>query len=132
MKKRVFVMDDSELYISIITSILEVEGMKVKSTTNDEVSIDEISAFDPDVIIVDMIMPHHSGVEVITHLKTDPLFFNLPVLLVSSEDVKAVKKENPNIDDYINKSEAAKEIVNRVKVYANIGSVRKSIRDMNL
>lgn len=132
MKKRVFVMDDSELYISIITSILEKEGMKVNSTTNDEASFDEISSFDPDVIIIDMIMPHKNGVEVIRQLKSTPGFFGLPVLLVSSEDVKSIKRDNPNIDDYINKSEAAKEIVNRIKVYANIGSVRKSIRDMSL
>ena len=132
MKKRVFVMDDSELYIYIITSILKTDGMEVKSTTNNEASFEEISAFDPDVIIIDMIMPHKNGVEVIRQLKSAPGFFGLPVLLVSSEDVKSIKKENPNIDDYINKSEAAKEIVNRVKVYANIGNVRKSIRDMSI
>lgn len=132
MKKRVFVMDDSELYIEIITSILENEGMEVKSTTNDEATFEEIESFDPDVMIIDMMMPHKNGVEVIGQLKSTPNFFGLPILLVSSEDVKSVKKDNPSIDDYINKSETAKEIINRIKVYANIGSVRKSIRDMSL
>ncbi|QGZ13157.1 response regulator [Alteromonas phage XX1924] len=130
MKKRVFVMDDSELYIDIITGILSGKGLDVCATTDYDSVFTKIKDFYPDVIIVDYLMPAKNGIEVIEELKQIPYLAIIPVLLVSSEEVKSLKNMHCDIDDYISKSEAASEIINHIKAYANIGSTRKSIRDM--
>lgn len=130
MKKKVFVMDDSQLYIDIITGILSGKGLDVCATTDYDSVFTKIKDFYPDVIIVDYLMPAKNGIEVVEELKQIPYLAIIPVLLVSSEEVKSLKNMHCDIDDYISKSEAASEIINRIKVYANIGSTRKSIRDM--
>jgi two-component system response regulator VicR len=132
MSKTVFVIDDSQLYIEIITEILKAEGMNVISTTDENITAEQIMKYNPDVVIIDMMLPHKNGVDIIRGLKSTPEFYNIPTLLVSSKEIKDIKRDHPEIDDYINKSEVAREIANRVRVYANIGSVRKSIRDIGL
>ena len=132
MSKAVFVIDDSQLYIEIITEILKAEDMNVISTTDEDVTAEQIMKHNPDVVIIDMMLPHKNGVDIIRGLKSTPEFYNIPTLLVSSQEIKNIKRTHPEIDDYISKSEVAREIANRVRVYANIGSVRKSIRDTGL
>lgn len=126
--RKVFITDDSQIYIDTLSGILSDDEMLIVSTTKPNESIERILSFMPDVIIIDKTMPEKGGIELLHEISEDERIDYLPRLLISCEDLKEVVKTCTDFDDYIDKLEDVKDIRTRVKVYADIGKIRKAAR----
>lgn len=131
--KRIFIVDDSQLYIDIMQSFLTHDGYEVGSTTDPVNALEQIAAFDPDVIIIDLIMPEKNGCELILEIREHDLLKKIPVILISAEEVAEIvrKKKDFNFNDYISKTERAEDILSRIETYSSIGEIQRIIRGMN-
>lgn len=126
--RKVFITDDSQIYIETLSSILSADEMLISSTTRPAEAIDRIVAFMPDVIIIDKTMPDKDGIQLLKDIKEDERISFIPRVLISGDDLKEVVETCTDFDDYIDKFEDIQDIRKRVKIYADIGQVRKAAR----
>lgn len=126
--RKVFITDDSQIYIDILSGIIAVDDVLVCSTTDALQAVDKIVSFMPDVIVIDKTMPDKDGLTLLREIKNDKRIDYIPRLLISGDDLREVVSTCSDFDDYIDKLEDAKDIRMRVKVYADIGQVRKAAR----
>lgn len=126
--RKVFITDDSQMYIDTLSGILSADEMLISSTTKPTEALEKIVSFMPDVIVIDKSMPEKSGIELLKDIKDDTRINYLPKLLISGDDLTEVVKTCTDFDDYIDKLESVQDIRTRVKVYADIGKIRKAAR----
>jgi len=126
--RKVFITDDSQIYIDTLSGILAVDDVLIYSTTDALQAVDKIVSFMPDVIVIDKTMPAKDGLALLKEIKNDKRIDYIPRLLISGNDLKEVVATCSDFDDYIDKLEDVKDIRMRVKVYADIGQVRKAAR----
>jgi len=83
----ILIVDDNEANISILTELLEIQGYtNVKSTTDPRLMISLFKSFNPDLILLDLKMPHLSGYEVMHRLKVlIPPDTYLPILVLTAD-----------------------------------------------
>lgn len=126
--RKVFITDDSQMYIDTLSGILSADEMLISSTTKPTEALEKIVSFMPDVIVIDKSMPEKDGIELLKDIKDDNRINYLPKLLISGDDLTEVVKTCTDFDDYIDKLESVQDIRTRVKVYADIGKIRKAAR----
>lgn len=91
MKKRILVIDDEPEFTSMLKLSLESQGYyEVREENDAENARAAARLFDPDVVLLDIMMPELEGSEVAAALKADPVTRDVPVIfltaLVSQED----------------------------------------------
>ncbi len=82
--KNVLVIDDCEDNLLLVRFILEPLGFKVSSASNGEEGISKINHAPPDLIILDLMMPDISGLEVIRRLKSNCNLPDIPTMLLTA------------------------------------------------
>jgi len=91
MKKRILVVDDEPEFTNVLRQSLESHGYyEVREENDAENARAAAREFDPDVVLLDIMMPEMEGSEVAAVLKQDPLTRDVPVIfltaLVSRDD----------------------------------------------
>ena len=69
--KNILLVEDEEMLVNVLASVLEDEGYKVCKSTSAEEALSSISAFKPDLIISDVRLPHKDGFAMLKELKAD-------------------------------------------------------------
>ena len=93
MKKRILVVDDERDFTNLLRLSLEHRGYYEVQEENDAENV-RVAArqFDPDLILLDIMMPEQDGSEVAAALKADPVTRDVPIIfltaLVSEEDAR--------------------------------------------
>lgn len=102
---RVLIVDDDQDILDLISYNLEKEGFRVRTTTNSEEAISLAEDFLPDLIILDIMMPHPNGIELCKTLRSIPLFQNTVVffLTAKSEHYYHEAALDTGGDDYLEK-----------------------------
>jgi twitching motility two-component system response regulator PilH len=82
----ILIVDDSPTQVAILSKILEPEGHQIKVATNGEEGIAAARADQPDLILMDVVMPGLNGFQATRKLTRDPATQDIPVILVSTKD----------------------------------------------
>lgn len=103
--KRILILDDSVITRTMIKNILMNCGYIVDIVANVEEALIKLKTSHFDLIITDLAMPKIDGFEFVDRLKTDEMFADIPIIVMSSlsEKVAMKKLENSNIDHYVSK-----------------------------
>ncbi len=118
--KRVLVVDDNEDILSVISMVLDIEGFEVKCCDNGHEIADAISAFSPDVILLDIMLGDMDGREVCRKLKSNPETGNIPVIMISASHNLFDKKSNDcPADDFIAKPFDIDNLTQKVRQQVN-------------
>src|SRR5918995_7053584 len=80
---RVLIVDDDRRMLDLLVDLLEVDGYEVATALNGAEALDLVLAFDPDVVVSDVVMPVVGGLELCRRLKDEAHTANVPVLLIS-------------------------------------------------
>ena len=118
----ILVVDDTPISLNLVSGVLAAEGFGTLSAA-DGSSAREISrARQPDLILLDVLMPGESGFETCAALKSDPATADIPIIFLSSLDDVRSKVEGLKIGgvDYIAKPVHAEEVLARVRVHLRI------------
>lgn len=81
--KRILVVEDDLLNRMFFCDVLKEQGYVVEEVADERQALSKTGAFRPDLIIMDIQLPHISGVEIIKSLKADPAYSAIPVLAVT-------------------------------------------------
>lgn len=80
------VVDDNLMNRDLLKRYLEFRGHAVKTAENGQKALDLLTTQSFDVILLDILMPRLNGIQVLERLKRDPLWREIPVLMISAVD----------------------------------------------
>ncbi len=117
----VLVVDDEKTIVNIMEAYLSKAGYKVMKAYNGEDALRMVSEFNPDIILLDIMMPGINGYEVTRRLKENKITNIIPVILVTGLDSvdDKVKGLDAGADDFITKP------VNKIELLARVKSLIK-------
>ncbi|MBI5872850.1 MAG: response regulator [Candidatus Omnitrophica bacterium] len=113
MKKKVLVIDDEADIREIVRLYLADEGCEVIEAENGHEGILKAQQIQPDLIVLDIMMPGINGFEVAKHLKDDPNTQGIPIIILSV--LAHDSQYRQGIMDYISKPFRQEELVNIVR-----------------
>lgn len=116
-KPRVLVVEDESAQLEILTYNLEADGFEViKAKTGDE-ALMLVEEEQPDLILLDWMLPGVSGIEVCRRLKLHPERGRIPIIMLSarSEELDKVRGLETGADDYMVKPYSVMELMARLR-----------------
>lgn len=87
--KTVLIIEDEEDAAELFAEMMRVSGFRVLKTSNSMPALSMMSADKPDVIILDIMMPDVSGLDILRQMRRDPELANIPVVVVSAKSMPA-------------------------------------------
>jgi CheY-like chemotaxis protein len=87
---RILVVDDTPALLDVVRECLEAEGYDVQTCLESRYAVAMARARPPDVLMLDVVMPEVSGWEVLAHLRADPAFAGLPVIVCTAYVAEAM------------------------------------------
>ena len=83
---RVLLVDDDPDVIDYLSSFLEDEGFEVQAAGDSEAAKARLDGFCPDAILIDVMLPGKSGLDLLVSLRRDRLWSDTPLVLVTGDD----------------------------------------------
>lgn len=117
---KVMVVEDERDIRDILKNLLEDEGFQVVAFENGQNILEDLRANEPDLLLLDQILPGKTGVEAVREVRSSEKFAKLPIIMVtglSGEDDK-VTALDLGADDYVTKPFYPKELAARIKALA--------------
>jgi two-component system alkaline phosphatase synthesis response regulator PhoP len=115
-KKKILIADDEQDILEILEYNLQAEGYTVIKAKDGLEALELARKNQPDLIILDVMMPHKNGMEVCQILRSQPEFFDTLILMLTalSDESSHVKGLEYGADDYINKPIRPKLLISRI------------------
>ena len=119
IRPTVLLVEDEPAQLEMLAYNLEAEGFDVITADNGEDGLILVDENDPDLIVLDWMMPQLSGIEVCRRLKSNSKTRQIPVLMLSAraEEVDRVRGLETGADDYVVKPYSVIELMARVKAH---------------
>ena len=116
MSKHVLLVEDEPNLNETISFNLESEGYEVTSTLNGKDALDAIEKKKPDLILLDLMLPDMSGLEICRELRSSKKTKKIPIMMVTAkgEEVDRIVGFELGADDYIVKPFSIREFMLRV------------------
>lgn len=116
-KKTIFIVEDEEDILELMRHHLDKEGYLVESALNGEDAVRGVRRKDPDLVLLDLMLPGLDGLEVCRSLKKDAKTSGIPIIMVTAkgEESDIVTGLELGAVDYITKPFSMKILVARVR-----------------
>lgn len=117
MGRRILVVEDDLLNRMFYCEVLQREGYEVREVDDGAVVMDNARAFDPELVIMDINLPHVSGLELIERLKADSKLSEAPVLAITAYvgRVEEQRIREAGAAEYLSKPVSMKTFVNAIE-----------------
>jgi two-component system alkaline phosphatase synthesis response regulator PhoP len=114
--KKILVADDEPDILEIISYNLRKEGYEVFTASDGNEALEKARLHHPDLIILDIMMPKKTGVEVCQILRTQPEFSQTLIIFLTalSDEAVQIKGLESGADDYVTKPISPKVLISRV------------------
>ena len=116
IKKKIMVVDDEADIRELIKFNLEKEGFDVVPVSDGETALEEARLKQPDLIILDVMLPGIDGIEVCFKLKSDSAYKSIPIVMLSAKTDESDQLVGLKIgaDDYLVKPFSPKVLVAKI------------------
>jgi two-component system phosphate regulon response regulator PhoB len=117
MNGKIFIIEDETSIIKLVQHNLEKEGFIVLSSENGNEGLKQLKKFEPNLLLLDWMLPDLSGIEICKHIRKDNKFKTLPIIMLTAkgEDEDKIKGLESGVDDYLTKPFSYKELLARIK-----------------
>ena len=117
MNGKIFIIEDEPSIIQLVKHNLEKNGFLVSSSLNGNDGLKELKKFQPDLLLLDWMLPDLSGIEICKNIRKDNSFKNLPVIMLTAkgEEEDKIKGLDSGVDDYLTKPFSFNELKSRIK-----------------
>ena len=88
MVQKILVVEDNELNLKLFCDLLRAHGYAAEPVRDGREAIDRARAFVPDLVVMDIQMPHISGLELIEQMKADAGLKHIPIMAVTAYAAK--------------------------------------------
>ena len=82
--KKILIIEDEQIVANVYRNKLVVEGYLAEIALDGESGLKLMRTFQPDAIVLDLILPKMSGIEVINKIRGEPEFSKLPIIVLSN------------------------------------------------
>lgn len=127
----ILIVDDEPINLDILRTRLAVHDYEILTATNGEEALAVAKARQPDLILLDIMMPKMDGIDVCRHLKADPSLPFMPIIMVTakadSKDVVAGLEAGA--DEYLTKPVDQAALVARVKSMLRIKALHDTAQE---
>lgn len=115
---KILIADDDLVFRSLVSEVITDAGYEVSAHENGLLAWESLQAEGADMAVLDINMPEMDGVELLGHIRADPRFVNMPVLLLTIRSFveDQVSGYDHGADDYLTKPFANEVLVARLKV----------------
>ena len=116
-KEKILIVDDEPDILEFLTYNLEKEGFDVVQASNGADGLNAAKIHNPDLIVLDIMMPEMDGVELCRQLRTTPGFENVLITFLTAreEDYSQIAALDVGGDDYITKPIRPRVFISRIK-----------------
>jgi DNA-binding response OmpR family regulator len=117
MAELVMVIEDEKEIRDLIRYNLERAGYRVSSAANGEEGLQRVFAARPDAVVLDLMLPGRSGLEVLKELRGEPATRDLPVVVLTARSAEMDKLLgfDHGADDYLTKPFSPRELIARLR-----------------
>ena len=117
MAKKILIVDDEPNIVISLEFLMKKEGFAVAVANDGDEALALVASFDPDLLLLDVMMPKKSGFEVCEALRADPERADLKIVMLTAKgrDTEMAKGLAIGADAYVNKAFSTKELVDKVK-----------------
>ena len=117
MNGKIFIIEDEPSIIQLVQHNLEINGFIVSSSVNGNDGLKELKKFQPDLLLLDWMLPDLSGIEICKNIRKDNSIKNLPVIMLTAkgEEEDKIKGLDSGVDDYLTKPFSFNELMARIK-----------------
>ena len=120
-KSKILIAEDDRFISRAYKDGLTRAGFDVETVANGDAVLEKLKEFNPDLLLLDIIMPGKNGYEVLEEIRVGKLLSrNIPVIILSNlgEDTDIEKGKALGANDYLIKSDfSMKEVIEKVKFY---------------
>lgn len=111
---RVLVVEDESALSEPLAYLLEQEGYIVEIAQDGQEGLDVFESFQPDIVLLDLMMPKLNGIEVCRHIR---LTHSTPIIMLTAKDSEVDKVVGLELgaDDYVTKPYSTRELLARMK-----------------
>ncbi len=116
-KRKILVVDDEPDVTELVVYHLKAKGFQVEALNHATASISRVRSFLPDLIILDIMMPELSGIQICRILRADPKLARIPIIFLTAkaEPQDRIEGFESGADDYLAKPFSPKELVLRIE-----------------
>lgn len=117
MKSIIFSVEDDINIQNVIQIALKNSDYDIRIFDNGEALFESLKTTIPDLILLDLMLPNYSGLEILKKLKENPNHHNIPVMIISAKvsEIDKVVGLDAGADDYLVKPFGVLELISRVK-----------------
>ena len=117
MNGKIFIIEDESSIIQLVQHNLEKEGFIVSSSENGNEGLKQLKKFDPNLLLLDWMLPDLSGIEICKNIRKDNKFKSLPIIMLTAkgEEEDKIKGLDSGVDDYLTKPFSFNELLARIK-----------------
>lgn len=126
---KILVVDDNPTNIQVLFGVLNNIGYQVAIAKSGEAALQRIEIFQPDIILLDVMMPGLDGFATCERIKADPATCEIPVVFMTalSDTVDKVRGLSLGAVDYITKPIQHEEVLARIQIHLQLSSTRKTL-----
>jgi diguanylate cyclase (GGDEF)-like protein len=129
----ILIVDDSKLIAHVAKTMLTKQGHEVALAQDGKAGLEAAKSGQPDIILLDLIMPVMDGYEVCEHLKADEATQEIPIIMVTSkaETADKVKGLEMGALDYVTKPFDEAELIARVNIHLRLRELYQEVQQQN-
>lgn len=86
-KKTVLIIEDEEDAAELFAEMMRVSGFRVVKTSSSTPALALMTDEKPDIVLLDIMMPEISGLDILRQMRRDPALVNIPVIVVSAQSM---------------------------------------------
>lgn len=117
MPKTIVIADDEPHVLRSLEFILKKQGYRVVTAVNGEDALEKVHDNDPDLVFLDIQMPKMDGNSVLRHLRDDPKYQELYIVMITAKGQEADRLNSleSGANEYVTKPYSPRKLVERVK-----------------
>jgi len=133
MPNKILIVDDEPFNLDLLEQELEDQGYVIERANDGAEALEKVPSFEPDVILLDYMMPKMNGLEVLKHLREDERHKGIPVILLTAKATREdkVRGLDGGADDYVVKPFDSFELLARVRAMVRIKEMHDTLDEWN-
>ncbi len=118
---RILIVDDDPHVTSLLKKYLSAKNFEVTTINQSSKAVSTAHLLNPDLFILDLMMPPPDGFELCRLLRAEPNFAQVPILIITAMDISNSSATSFGANDYLAKPFNLDEVVSRVNFLLNHG-----------
>ncbi|MBE9229361.1 response regulator [Phormidium sp. LEGE 05292] len=133
-KGYILLVDDQPDNLRLLSALLSERGYEPRGVINGSMAIKAAKSSQPDLILLDILMPEMDGYETCEQLKSDEKTREIPVIFISAKDeaIDKVRAFGLGALDYITKPFHVDEVLARIENYLSLRKLQKQLKEQNI